>query len=267
MYFVLWKRGTRKIGDKEQTGYRILIGANMKTLKLPFFDDSYITSVYFYCWDDDGDQHVLFGNASIRDFHDFTISQSVLSEMSSLSECSVMITTTGLKTAIYVNDIFQSPTGCEIITTTTGFEAVDATNATAGKAMRTNRKRRGIRERYHLREMPRKQRSATASPIIGPNDTFALENATGITEKKNYKTSSINPVDICLAILLGTITILFLSICIFIMVRRREQALCMFINRYSATNCSNFAFGPNSSYHSDTIHIRREYNITLSRSR
>jgi hypothetical protein len=75
-----------------------------------------------------------------------------------------MITTTGLKTAIYVNDIFQSPTGCEIITTTTGFEAVDATNATAGKAMRTNRKRRGIRERYHLREMPRKQRSATASP-------------------------------------------------------------------------------------------------------
>jgi hypothetical protein len=68
-----------------------------------------------------------------------------------------MITTTGLKTAIYVNDIFQSPTGCEIITTTTGFEAVDATNATAGKAMRTNRKRRGIRERYHLREMPRKQ--------------------------------------------------------------------------------------------------------------
>jgi hypothetical protein len=40
MYFVLWKRGTRKIGDKEQTGYRILIGANMKTLKLPFFDDS-----------------------------------------------------------------------------------------------------------------------------------------------------------------------------------------------------------------------------------
>jgi hypothetical protein len=65
----------------------------------------------------------------------------------------------------------------------------------------------------------------------------------------------INPVDICLAILLGAVIIL-LSIFIFIMVQRREQALCMFINRYSATNCSNFAFGPNSSYHSDTIHIR-----------
>jgi hypothetical protein len=58
----------------------------------------------------------------------FCVLLSVLSEMSSLSECSVMITTTGLKTA--------------------------------------NRKRRGIRERYHSREMPRKQRSATASPIL-----------------------------------------------------------------------------------------------------
>jgi hypothetical protein len=83
--------------------------------------------------------------------------------------------TTTTASAIYINDTFQSLTGYEIMTTTTGFESVDATSATAGKAMRTNRKRRGIRERYHLREMPRKQRSATASPIIGPNDTFALE--------------------------------------------------------------------------------------------